>query len=52
MKTEQRKSAVTLRSKTPTGIRQEVYGLLVAHNLVRVEMAKSAVLLRVPSTAR
>lgn len=50
MKTEQRESALTLRSKTPIGIRQELYGLLVAHNLVRLEMAKAAVLLRVPPT--
>lgn len=50
VKTEQRDSAVTLRSKTPTGIRQEVYGLLVAHNLVRIEMARVAVLLSVPPT--
>jgi len=50
MKTEQRDSAVTLRSKTPVGIRQEIHGLLVAHNLVRVEMARTAVLLRVPPT--
>lgn len=50
MKTEQRSSALTLRSKTPVGIRQEVYGLLVAHNLVRVEMACAAVLLKVPPT--
>jgi len=50
MKTEQRRSAVTLRSKTPVGVRQEIHGLLVAHNLVRVEMARTAVLLRVPPT--
>jgi len=50
VKTEQRDSALTLRSKTPVGIRQEIYGLLVAHNLVRVEMAKAAALLRVPPT--
>lgn len=50
MKNEQRDSAVTLRSKTPVGVRQEIYGLLVAHNLVRVEMARAAVLLRVPPT--
>jgi len=50
MKTEQRDSAVTLRSKAPVGIRQELYGLLVAHNLVRVEMAHSAALLGVPPT--
>lgn len=50
IKNEQRDSALTLRSKTPTGIRQEIYGLLVAHNLVRVEMANAAALLRVPPT--
>ena len=50
MKTEQRASAVTLRSKTPVGIRQEVYGLLIAHNLVRIEMARVAVVLKVPPT--
>lgn len=50
LKTEQRDSALTLRSKTPTGIRQELYGLLVAHNLVRIEMARVAVLLGVAPT--
>lgn len=50
IKTEQRDSAVTLRSKTPTGIRQEIYGLLVAHNLVRVEMAHVAVAVGVEPT--
>ena len=50
LKTEQRQSAVTLRSKTPVGIRQELYGLLVAHNLVRIEMARVAVLIGVVPT--
>jgi len=50
LKTEQRDSALTLRSKSPVGVRQELYGLLVAHNLVRVEMARVAVLMRVPPT--
>lgn len=50
MKTEQRDSAWTLRSKTPVGIRQEIYGLLVAHNLVRVEMAVAADALGVEPT--
>ncbi len=48
MKAEQRDRALTLRSKNPVGARQEIYGLLVAHDLVRVEMARAAVLLRVP----
>jgi len=50
IKTEQRDGALTLRSKTPDLVRQELYGLLLAHNLVRVEMARVAVLLRVPPT--
>ncbi len=50
LKTEQRESALTLRSKTPVGIRQELYGLLVAHNLVRIEMARVAVLIGVVPT--
>lgn len=50
IKNEQRDSAVTLRSKTPAGVRQELYALLLAHNLVRVEMARAAVLLRVRPT--
>lgn len=43
VRTRQRDSAVTLRSETPTGVRQESYGLLVAHNPVRVELAHVAV---------
>jgi hypothetical protein len=50
LKTEQRNAAVTLRSKSPVGIRQEIYGLLVAHNLVRIEMARVAVLLDISPT--
>ena len=50
VKTELRESSMTLRSKTVDGIYQELYGVLIAHNLVRVEMAKAAVLLRVPPT--
>lgn len=50
IKTELRDRALTLRSKTPDLVKQEFYGLLLAHNLVRVEMARVAVLLRVPPT--
>jgi hypothetical protein len=50
VKTELRESALTLRSKAVDGIYQELYGVLIAHNLVRVEMAKAAVLLRVSPT--
>jgi len=31
-----------LRSKTPRGIRQEIYGIAIAYNLVRVEIARVA----------
>lgn len=50
VKTEQRDAAPTLRSKLPDGVYQELYGLFIAHNLVRVEMARAAVLLRVSPT--
>ena len=50
IKSEQRAATVTLRSKTPEGIRQEIYGLLLAHNLVRVEMASVAAELGVAPT--
>ena len=42
MKTEQRGAATTLRSKRPDGVRQEMFGLLIAYNLVRIEMAHAA----------
>lgn len=32
----------TIRSKTPDGVLQEIYGLLIAYNLVRVMMARAA----------
>jgi hypothetical protein len=50
IKTEQRGAAITLRSKLSTGVYQEVYGLLIGHNLVRVEMARSAFLFGVAPT--
>jgi hypothetical protein len=50
LKTELRGASLTLRSKTPEGIYQELYGVLIAHNVVRVEMARAAVMLKVPPT--
>jgi hypothetical protein len=50
MKTEQRGAAKTLRSKTPDGVRQELYGLFLAHNVVRVEMGRAAALANLPPT--
>jgi hypothetical protein len=32
----------TIRSRTPEGVRQELWGILVAYNLVRVEMERAA----------
>jgi hypothetical protein len=32
----------SLRSKTPAGVSQEVWGLLIAYNLVRLEMERVA----------
>ena len=32
----------TIRSKTPEGVRQELWGIAIAYNLVRVEMERAA----------
>lgn len=32
----------TIRSKTPTGVRQEIWGIAIAYNLVRLEMERAA----------
>jgi hypothetical protein len=50
IKTEQRERVVALRSKSPDMVYQEIFGLLVAHNLVRIEMAHAATLLGVAPT--
>lgn len=42
------KSAATLRSKLPALVRQEVWGLLIAYNLLRHEIACMASELKVP----
>jgi len=34
--------ALTLRSRSPEGVCQEIWGALIAYNLVRLEMAKAA----------
>lgn len=34
---------LTLRSQDPQGIRQEIWGAVIAYNLVRLEMAKAAI---------
>jgi len=42
--------ALTLRSQQPDGIKQEIWGALIAYNLVRLEMAKAAIEARVEPT--
>lgn len=50
LKTEQRSARMTLRSKTPDGVHQELFALMLAHNLARMEMAEVASLLGVEPT--
>ncbi len=48
VKTEMLQREESLRSKKPDGVRQEVWGILLAYNLVRLEMARVAKLVGVP----
>ena len=43
IKTHERVQRKVLRSKTPEGVRQELYGLFLAHYAVRAHMAQAAV---------
>jgi hypothetical protein len=43
IKTHQRAQRKVLRSKTPEGVRQELYGIYLAHYAVRVLLAQAAV---------
>lgn len=40
----------TIRSRTPEGVRQELYGIAIAYNLIRVEMERVAIALKLPPT--
>jgi hypothetical protein len=40
----------TIRSRTPMGVRQELWGIAIAYNLVRVEMERVAAEAKVPPT--
>jgi hypothetical protein len=40
----------SIRSKTPEGVRQELWGIAIAYNLVRVEMERAATEAGVPPT--
>lgn len=42
--------ALTLRSKTVDGVYQEIWGALIAYNLIRLEMAKAALQARLEPT--
>jgi hypothetical protein len=50
LKTEMLNAEVTLRSKSPTAVRQELWGVLIAFNLVRLEMERVAQQANVPPT--
>src|SRR5262249_37948706 len=48
IKTDMLERLETIRSKSPSAVAQEVWGLLIAYNLVRLEMARVAAELGVP----
>ncbi len=43
-------SALTLRSKTVAGVEQEIWGTLIAYNLLRLEIAKAALTVKCEPT--
>lgn len=43
-------SALTLRSKTVDGVYQEIWGTLIAYNLIRLEIAKAALVVKCEPT--
>ena len=50
IKTDMLERQEAIRSKTPMGVRQEIWGILIAFNMVRLEMEKVAEEARVPPT--
>jgi len=50
LKTHLNQQSQTMRSKTVTGVKQELWGLLLAYNLIRLEMARVARTLKVEAT--
>jgi Insertion element 4 transposase N-terminal/Transposase DDE domain len=50
LKTDMLERLETIRSKTPSAVAQEMWGLLIAYNLVRLEMQRIATELDVPPT--
>jgi hypothetical protein len=50
MKTHMLERQETIRSRTPDGVRQELWGIAIAYNLVRLEMERTAVEAKVSPT--
>lgn len=50
VKTEMLEREEAIRSKSPVGVAQELWGLALAYNLVRLEMARAAEIASVPPT--
>ena len=50
LKTEMLDAQITLRSKSPTGVQQELWGTLIGFNLIRLEMERIAAEARVAPT--
>lgn len=48
LKTDMLERLETIRSKTPTAVAQEMWGLLIAYNLIRLEMQRIATEFQVP----
>ncbi len=50
VKTEMLEREEAIRSKTPAGVEQELWGVALAYNLVRLEMERAAEIAEVPPT--
>jgi hypothetical protein len=50
VKTEMLEREESIRSKSPAGVAQELWGLALAYNLVRLEMERAAAVANVPPT--
>jgi len=50
VKTEMLEREEAIRSKKPAGVEQELWGLLLAYNLIRLEMRQVAIEAKVPET--
>jgi hypothetical protein len=50
LKTHMLERQESIRSRTPDGVRQELWGIAIAYNLVRLEMERAAAEAKVPPT--